>query len=311
MVATLALVGAALFYLHQRSGQRADPSFDATVSQPAYTDHHPRILFDEAHRNFHTAAGRYRPFVRLLTNDGYQITPNQRAFSPDRLAGYDVLVIANARGPDEQGATSAFTETECDALQAWISQGGSLLLILDHYPMGSAAERLAWRFGVAISNGATEDPNHHDPQTDDKSQLVFTRENGLLADHAITRGRNAAEQVRRVMTFTGTSLGGPAEAMILLRLSETAVDLAPSVQVEQKGSSTRTIVTYENPSSAAGRAQGLALTFGHGRVVVLGEAAMLTAQLNRDRTPFGMQLGGIDNRQLALNLMHWLSRLLN
>jgi hypothetical protein len=53
------------------------------------------------------------------------------------------------------------------------------------------------------------------------------------------------------------------------------------------------------------------LQFGKGRVVVLGEAAMLTAQLTRDDKPFGMQVAGIDNRQLALNIMHWLSRLLN
>lgn len=60
-----------------------------------------------------------------------------------------------------------------------------------------------------------------------------------------------------------------------------------------------------------GRAQGIAMTLGKGRVVVLGEAAMLSAQLaGPNKMPFGMNRTGIDNRQIALNIMHWLSGLL-
>lgn len=43
----------------------------------------------------------------------------------------------------------------------------------------------------------------------------------------------------------------------------------------------------------------------------MGEAGVLSAQLaGPNKTPFGMNRPGIDNRQLALNLMRWLSRLL-
>ena len=57
--------------------------------------------------------------------------------------------------------------------------------------------------------------------------------------------------------------------------------------------------------------QGLAFEYGAGRVVVLGEAAMLTAQIRGpEKIPFGMNVLGNDNRQLGLNIMHWLSRLL-
>lgn len=68
-------------------------------------------------------------------------------------------------------------------------------------------------------------------------------------------------------------------------------------------------VIYGEPAPASGMAQGLALDHGQGRVIVLGEAAMLTAQLRRyDKRPIGMNIKGYDNRQLALNIMHWLSR---
>ena len=51
--------------------QMADPEFDAKVARPAYTATHPKVLIDEAHKNFHTAGRGYKPFADLLTNDGY------------------------------------------------------------------------------------------------------------------------------------------------------------------------------------------------------------------------------------------------
>src|SRR5437870_12325583 len=76
--------------------QVADPNFDARVAHPAYTKNGPKVLFDEAHNNFHTATGRYKPFADLITNDGYQIKPNKEKFSPATLKGFDILVISNA-----------------------------------------------------------------------------------------------------------------------------------------------------------------------------------------------------------------------
>ena len=57
------------------------------------------------------------------------------------------------------------------------------------------------------------------------------------------------------------------------------------------------------------------MELGHGRVVVLGEAAMVTAQIARTPSekpfPAGMNRLDADNKQLTLNVMHWLSRVLN
>ncbi len=45
--------------------------------------------------------------------------------------------------------------------------------------------------------------------------------------------------------------------------------------------------------------------------MVLGDAAMLSAQLaGSDNRPVGMNVPNIDNRQLALNIIHWLSGVL-
>ena len=75
-------------------------------------------------------------------------------------------------------------------------------------------------------------------------------------------------------------------------------------------------VIQELSEPVGGRAQGIALTFGQGRIVVLGEAAMLSAQVTRTTDPpgttrAGMNVPGYDNRQFVLNTLHWLSRLLH
>jgi hypothetical protein len=59
--------------------------------------------------------------------------------------------------------------------------------------------------------------------------------------------------------------------------------------------------------SAAGWCQAVARTHGRGRVVVLGEAAMITAQVDREGKPFGMQLPGDDNERFALQVLRWLA----
>jgi hypothetical protein len=64
---------------------------------------------------------------------------------------------------------------------------------------------------------------------------------------------------------------------------------------------------YGEPVTAGGRAQGAAFTHGEGRVVVLGESGMFRAYHDADDSPIGMNRRGFDNKQLALNIVRWLS----
>lgn len=274
--------------------QVADPNFQPKVARPTFTKKHPKVLFDEAHYNFHTAGERYKPFAQLISADGYQVISNKEKFCKTLLQGYDILVIANALG--EERGLSAFTDDECDAVRNWVTGGGSLLLIADHTPFGAAAKALSTRFGVEMSTAYTGDRTNYDKTVPDElGQLVFTRENNLLTDNAITNGRNPAEHVNRVITFTGQSLSIPKDSIAFLKLSDSAFDVLPSDETKEL--------------SAANRAQGVALKLKKGRVVVLGEAAMLSAQLTaKAHKPMGMNYPNIDNQQLALNVMHWLSK---
>lgn len=143
LFAAACVVGLAIAGLAQ---QVADPDFDTKVAKPAYTKKHPRVFLDEAHNNFHTASGRYKPFADLIGSDGYQVTPNKQKFSKETLKGCDVLVISNALGAPMMGSPEAsnpaFTDDECDAVRDWVRAGGNLLLIADHAPMGAANEKM-------------------------------------------------------------------------------------------------------------------------------------------------------------------------
>lgn len=287
--------------------QTTDSAFNATVARPAYPRLHPRVLFDEAHDNADTSGGSYKAFVDLVKSDGYHVLANSRKISVPLLTGYSVLVIVNASGPQAKRNAPAFTAAECDAVRDWVKSGGALLLISDHSPFSTAVSPLSQSFNVELTNGFTIDPIQHNKESEDETELVFTRENALLMDHPITRGRNPSERINRIMTFSGTSLKGPEGSVAFLKLADTAFDVLPP---DRKQASPEDAPPDYKKVSAAGRAQGLALGFGKGRLVVLGEAAMLTAQVARKGFPFGMNLPNIDNRQLALNIMHWLSRLL-
>ena len=280
--------------------QVADPNFDTKVARPAHTKKGPKVLFDEAHNNFHTSGGRYKPFADLIAGDGHVITPNKGTFTAAALKPFDILVISNALGAPQMNAPEAskpaFTDAECDAVRDWVRGGGALLFIADHAPMGAAAETLAARFGVGMSKAYTLDQSNTIPAENNPGFIVYTRENKSLGEHPITRGREATERVNRVIAFTGQSLTGPAGSIAFMKLADTALDAMPGTNKQV---------------SAAGRAQGLAFAFGKGRVVVMGEAGMLSAQLaGPDKKSFGMNRPGIDNRQLALNIMRWLSGLL-
>jgi hypothetical protein len=138
--------------------------------------------------------------------------------------------------------------------------------------------------------------------------LRFSRDNGLLGDHPITRGRDASERIGTVVSFTGQSLTVPAGATALLSLGRTADERPTRADMfADPNDATRF-------TSAAGRAQGLAMTVGRGRVVVLGEAAMFSAQIIRrpEQPPIlmGMNVPGSDDQQFCLNVLHWLSHAL-
>lgn len=288
------------------AGQKADSSFDPVITSPVYpAGAGPTVCIDEAHYNSHTATGLYRPFAKLVEADGFKVERAKSRFTSGVSSRCRIVVVVNAAGGKtwkvfglnlptpsrKRRHLSAFSRAEIDTLLSWVKRGGSLLLIADHHPYGAAAAALSHRLGVDMSGGFTEASNW-DRSGRDPGQLVYSRENGLLANHPILNGKKADDRIHRVVSFTGQSLRSPSGQALLI-LGDSATDFTVSAGVL-------------SPRSAQGHAQGIALELEKGRVVVLGEAAMLTAQVDDSGRKFGMQVAGNDNRQLALNIMYWL-----
>jgi hypothetical protein len=285
--------------------QVADRGFSFPVARPAFAPGTgPKVLFDEAHLNVHTAEGRYAPFVDLLRRDGFVVEPNRSQFSGESLAPAKILVIAVALAPKNKNldwtlpARSAFSKREIDAVRNWVREGGSLFLIVDHMPLPGVATDLAREFGVFMVDGYATD------RTCSVDEFSFQRSDGTLADHPVTRGRDAAERVDSVRTITGGAfrLSGAATPVLLLG-AETVV-LLPRRAWEFSEATPRI--------PGDGLAQGAVLSFGQGRVAVFGEAAMFSAQVSgKERRPLGWNMPTAkQNPQFLLNVMRWLSRLL-
>jgi len=306
-----------LFARHlEAQEQLVDSNFKTEVQNPAYLERGPIVAIDEGHSNLHTSTGQYRPFADLLSSDGYDVISLSAKFEPGAFVGIDVLIIANALPQDESDLSqSAFTEQECDILEDWVWSGGSLLFIADHAPFGDAAENLARRFGVTMGKGWAFDSASTEGVT---TQLSFSRENGLLGTHPILRGRMSQEEVQVIRTFTGQSLGVPDGATVLMAFSASAREAQTRDDVHAEAAAARNAVapgTFGSRSvPVVGNAQGIAMMFGKGRVVVLGEAGLLSAQIIRypdgREIKFGMNVPGNDNQQFGLNVLHWLSGLL-
>ncbi|MGH7171854.1 MAG: DUF4350 domain-containing protein, partial [Gemmataceae bacterium] len=250
--------------------QVADLKYKPPLPRPAYeSGKGPRLAIDEAHYNFHTAEGRYKPFAKLLRRDGYRVDSRRQLFSAESLKGVDVLVIANALHKSNEARwappnPSAFTKDEIAALHSWVEKGGSLLLIADHAPFGGAASDLGKAFGVKFSNGRAEAGHWKRGGAE-----TFERGTGLK-ESTITRGRSNEEKVTKVATFTGSAFKPPKGAIPVLEFGPKSE--SHERKAGEKGKFEMRTVPIE------GWCQGAVLKVGRGRVAVFGEAAMFSAQ---------------------------------
>ncbi|QHT67689.1 DUF4350 domain-containing protein [Rhodocytophaga rosea] len=301
MSKTLLTVILLLLSIYLPAQQVADTLFNPIIPNPAYSQGQgPVILIDEAHQNFHTANGRFKPFASFLERDGYTIKSLSQAFSPQTLAQGKILVIANSLHPDNQTqwklpTPSAFTEEEITAVTEWVNNGGSLFLIADHMPFPGAAEKLAASFGIKFYNGFAMQKRNH-------GKDIFTNKNGLQSC-ALTLGRNESEKVSSLQSFTGQAFQIPTTAQAVVILNDEYQILMPQMAWE---------FTKETPVIPASNfVQGAYMPFGGGRIVVFGEAAMFTAQLAGGKNKVGMNASSAkQNAQFLLNAIHWLDAII-
>jgi hypothetical protein len=294
------------------SGQVPDKSYAPVIHDPAYrAGEGPVVCVDEAHHNFHTLENRFWAFGELLRRDGYVVKSGMKKFSAAVLEECKILVIANAMlesgdwGEYPYPTPSAFTDEEINAIQTWVENGGALLLIADHMPLAGTAAKLASAFGVEFNNGYAI-PDYEGEENLEAAfakPTIFSLDTNTLIHSPITEGRSESESVTSVRSFTGQAFQAPVSAQAVLILPEDFISLMP-VKSDGLGPDTKRI-------PVGGWLQGAVMPFGSGRAAFFGEAAMFSAQRSGGRA-MGMNAPMAEqNFQLALNLMHWLSGILN
>lgn len=313
----------------------------------------PTVCIDEAHFNYHTAGGFYKPFAEMLVGDGYRITHFRSRFTLDTLVDCKVLVIANAQAqtntigfgsPFSNWAyphASAFDREDIDALMRWIQGGGALLLIADHAPLPAAVSDLALLMGIQMLDGyafanagdvgvsgnivfGTVREDEWQAATRLLSELTnvdletryasILSSPGRLTFHPIVAGRNRQEQVDWVVTFTGQAFLASDDWDPLLVMGQHAVSVIPlSLNYEDAAWGVGPIIPVGDWLHAATR------VLDQGRVAVLGEGGMCTAQFDDldgevegPLEPYGINAPQAPyNAQFCLSVVRWLSGLLD
>lgn len=300
--------------------QLPDSAFQFQNARPAFSaGAGPAVCVDAAHYNFHTLDGRYYAFGKLVREDGFRTTSLSERWDPAMLAECAVLVVASALAapvgePRADFNAPAFRPDEITRILEWVIAGGRLLLIMDHAPWPAAAANLAAALGVVpLNGGATyrmfgELPEEavrtiteqHGVTVDSVRRVLGPL--GTLGDHAILRGRPGLDPpLRTLMTFGGSAFypAGDVHPLLQVPASTNARVWLPGRRSQEQAP--RYILD--------GWLVGGAREIGAGRAVILGEAAMCSAQLaGPERTLMGMNEPlAVDNAQFCLNVIRWLA----
>jgi hypothetical protein len=260
-----------------------DDSFDPSVSSSAFAPGKgPVILVDQKHRNVVSLESYFGPVGRFLGKDGYVVRPGTEPFAAESLAGVRILVIANAQAL--QGAlpaTPAFTDTEVGAVEAWVKEGGGLLLIADRAPFGGPARTLAAAFKVTLDDNTIL---HKGADGKPDGVLAIDVAGNGEKSHPIFSG------VSQVVYVVGESLDGPG----------------PILRAPKGTYSGPTAQATEGPS-AVGKPIVLAFSHGKGRVVVIGDAGIASA-FGSSGGPAHRGISEADNARFVRNVFRWLAK---
>ncbi len=263
------------------------------------------VLIDAAHGNDVSNPSSGDTLRQFLQHWGYATRELEGAIESGSLDEVDVFMSylpLKLGGPQSAFESStvlpAFTPDEAANVKSWVERGGSLFLVIDHAPFAGAAWPLTALFGIETSNGYVVDKQAVPYVTSRAvaiSAITFSRENGSLAEHVVTRGINGTERVELIGAYSGAAFRLPRRAVSVLTLGDNVVSLMPERPSDELAEHTPT-------ESVAGWSMGGLLRVGEGRVAIFGE----------DGIPLKVALWTppalvVDNIQLTKNVFGWLT----
>jgi len=242
------------------------------------------VVFEEAHLPAYSigsnpaayGTGGYSEFANYLMVNGYIVSTINPGtiINSSGLASADVLVIVAPQ--------NSYLESELDAIENWVKEGGNLLLISDWGSFGSVARTIASRFNIVLRGDAICDS---DENVGDPSQVYYDGANLLV--HPVTKG------VDRVEIYAGDGiLTAPAEEI-------------PLIVTDYDG----TAFWFSDNSPALGVSVMSAFeggAIGSGRLIIMTDSNVWDSINDAD---YDGDVGfyDSDNEVLAINSINWLS----
>ena len=274
-----------------------DINVDLEVENPSYEmNEGPLIMFDSAHKNFFIQSHLIKPLVDLLLNDGYRVSFLDKEFSKSSLSQAKVLVVITALPFDFATERSAadkntFSRDELSELQNWVKNGGSLLAFSEHAPFDQAINPLLQKFEIESSIGTTIDTINYENKYG-QGMIKFENSN-LKKNHPTVNGKY---KVERLVSFGGSALLGPKYENIL-KLDESSLNTKHPTGIGPEG---------------RGNSQGLAGSYGSGKIAVFGDSNGFTAMVfnmqDGSKMYAGMNTEGYDWKNFVLNTFSWLTK---
>jgi hypothetical protein len=163
-------------------------------------------------------------------------------------------------------------------------------------PCPGAAGPIEKAFGINLYNGYAL-YQKDGPET-------FTRASGTLQDNIITNGRNSSERIDSITIFTGHAFLPLRPVTSIIKFNDDHLVYFPNPPGDFKA---------DTPFiDASGLMNSVFFSHGKGRVVIVGEAAMFSAQLTGpQKSKMGMNEPAAKyNPQFLLNIIHYLDGIL-
>lgn len=297
------LVGFPLDALAQR--QKPDLEFSYINNNPAFAIGSGPVITMLSINNSYVEQGSMDPFASLAETDGFRVVRRQLDLATALADTSGILVIANPFLAEFQNfpamtPPSAFSDEQIEAIQNWVKNGGSLLILADHAPFGGGSSKLAAKFGFEFLNGhAAETARANAGYV--RVYIEFSPGNGLDENHPITNGQTGRKQVKRYFAFGGQSFIPPPDARQIL----TIPDGWSAIFTYRLNAELQTALRID----ASGLAQGAIMEFGKGRVAVFGETGGFTGQVIDGTRNFGFNTkDGEENPEFILSTLRWLAR---
>jgi hypothetical protein len=263
--------------------------------------HKKKVLIDSFHATIYQGnehKDHDLAIVDILNKDGFKVDFLSNKLDSSTLdKSVDALIIVGMRQSRLPTVDSRTNKLIAD----WVSGGGSLLLVLGHYPNGRALYPLLNRFGINYHPDYAYLPGLvGEKQSGRCSHFRFTKNNGGLSAHSILQRSRQNLEIERVDFLCGMALQRNQSDIVLA--------FPEGVQIVKRSRVVPESTAVQDQLLAA----MLAFEFGMGRVAVAGDQGLFRHLIKQFKgAPLAVTMNNPDNQnaELFVNTMRWLGRI--